>query len=194
LSFYAFYGYSDTPIFTISSIDSNEIYLSGLYKKTIMTGFASSIPISNFTLRLEAAFFPEKYFSLSTYIDTEKHDEYKALLGLDWLHGDFTATAQYYISYIEGDISLIDEEKYSQKATISISYDIQTANIELSASSVVNLEDFDSASEIGISYDLSDFITFKASGKFFNSGIKEKGFYGEYKDLSCIILKGIYRF
>lgn len=193
-SLYAFYGYSDTPIFTISSIDSNGIYLSGLYKKSFMTGFASSIPVGNFTLRVEAALFPEKYFSLSTYTDTEKHDEYKALLGIDWLHGDFTTTAQYYISYIDGDISLIDEERYCQKATISISYDIQAANIELSASSVVNLEDFDSASEIGISYDLSDFITFKTSGKFFNSGIKEKGFYGEYKDLSCVILKGIYRF
>ncbi len=195
LSLYGFYGFQDKPVFKIFMMDkkTGEFALDGSYVKHLMAGGDISVPLGDFTIRGEAAFFPKKCFATSTFTDWERHNEFVFLGGIDWMKSSWTITAQYFGDYIRKSLADVDEEHYKHTATLSISYSLDRANLEFSASGVVNLEDFDSAIQTEISYDFSDSINFSLGTKLFNAG-RYKGTYGRYKDLSCAVLKGTYRF
>ncbi|MCR5288728.1 MAG: hypothetical protein K6E51_01905 [Treponema sp.] len=195
-SIYGFYGYQDEPVFFLdkATLASGLYTLDGEYKKYSMVGMDMSIPIGEFTLRAESAWYINKTYALSTYLDSESHDEMRALCGFDWMHGDWTITGQYMGDYITGDVDKIGQDEYTQTVTLNIAYAIPAANLELSTSGVLHIEDLDSVLKVKAAYDLSDAINLSITGMFFNEGPDTTGKYGVYKDLSCVVLKGEYKF
>ena len=106
----------------------------------------------------------------------------------------WTFTAQYFADYLAGSTDGLERDKnYTHGATLSISKTLLSDTLELSASGVVMLDDFDSAVELSGEYSLTDSIYLEAGGYIFNEG-KEKGTYGEYKDMTSVYLKARYVF
>lgn len=88
LSLYGFYGWEDTPILDYSitfekgklpfPTEPSEIVIDGEYKRMGMIGLDAAIPIKEVVVRLEGAFFPDRYFQKSSEkIAEEKVEAYK---------------------------------------------------------------------------------------------------------------------
>ena len=216
-SLYGFYGWDDTPFldYTITYGEANPPYppmpnglnISGKYKRMAMVGADTAIPIKETVLRAEAAFFPQRHFQKSSEKMmedkltakasdvTEQHNEVSALLGLDWMPSGWTLTAQYYCDYIFGDIEALEcKDAYQHGATLSISKTLLNETLELSLSGLLGLNDFDSMISPSINYSLSDQISLNAAAYIFLPGPEREGNYGQYKDLSCIMIGGKYSF
>ncbi|MBQ9206257.1 MAG: hypothetical protein IJ158_06035 [Treponema sp.] len=188
-SLYGFYGFDETPF-----------YPSGEYEKITMFGSDFAIPLGEAVLRLEGAFFPARHFQTSAEkillgkSISETHHNIRALAGIDWMPSSWTLTAQYFCDGLFGATeNLFRTENYTHGATLSVSKSLFNETLTLSASGVLNLNDFDSALEFSAEYSLSDSIFIEAGGYIFNEG-KESGVYGAYKNLSCAYLKARYVF
>ncbi len=199
LSLYGFYGWEDMPFLTYN-LNSGEVQAAAAYKRMAMLGADAAVPLGETVLRLETAFFPERYFQvaaekiLAGSESTEGHNNLLALAGLDWMREGWTFTAQYYCDYVSGKTEKLDRSRnFDHGATLSISKSLFAETVELSASCVLNLKDLDSAVELSAEYSLSDSIFLEAGGYIFNEG-KEKGTYGEYKDYTSVYLKARYVF
>lgn len=199
LSLYGFYGWDDLPVQKYTLENDDSITITADYHRLGMAGIDAAIPISQILLRLEAAFFPQRYFSTKAEQQLAGKDVYIqrnqviALAGIDWNPSGFTITAQYYADTVLGDIDLLDRRVYEHQATLSIERSFLNDIFTLSLIGAMGLTDFDSYLELEAAYALTDQIKLSAIGDFYNEG-KEKGEYGKYKDLSCITLKGVYRF
>ena len=204
VSLYGFYGWDDTPFldYTITYGKSNppnpalpnDLNISGQYKRMSMFGADAAIPIKETVLRTEAAFFPQRHFQ-KTEGNTEQHNELSALLGLDWMPSGWTITAQYYCDYLFGNIDALEHtDSYQHGATLSISKSILNETLELSLSGLLGFNDFDSMISPSIKYSLSDQISLNAEAYIFLPGPERDGKYGQYKDLSCIMIGGKYDF
>lgn len=192
-SFYGFYGFDDLPIEKVVPLGS-DYYLFGEYKRLGMAGFDSSIPIKDFTLRLEAAVLPEKCFTNYTESIYERHTEVSGLAGLDWMKDDWTVSAQYYGDWISGSATAIKRDKYEHSATLNVSRTFSGGNLEIGVSGVVGLNYLDSFIQPKIDYAFTDNIKFSLSAMLYNNGWSEKGNYGKYRDLSSVILSGKFSF
>lgn len=192
-SFYGFYGFDDLPIEKVVPLGSN-YYLFGEYKRIGMAGFDSSIPIKDFTLRLETAVMPEKCFANYTESIYERHTEISGLAGLDWMKDDWTLSAQYYCDCISGSATAIDRDKYEHSATLNVSRTFSGGNLEIGVSGVLGLHYLDSFIQPKIDYAFTDNIKFSLSAMLYNQGWSEKGNYGKYRDLSSVILSGKFTF
>ena len=205
VSLYGFYGWDDTPFLNYSISYSeptetmptplpNGLNISGQYKRMAMLGADAAIPIKETVLRAEAVFFPQRNFQ-KTEGNTEQHNELSALLGLDWMPSGWTITAQYYCDYLFGDIDALERtDSYLHGATLSLSKTILNETLELSLSGLLGFNDFDSMISPSIKYSLSDQISLNAEAYIFLPGPERDGKYGQYKDLSCIMIGGKYDF
>ena len=149
-----------------------------------MLGFDSSIPAGDLTIRTESAVFPEKYFSRNDYASSEKHTEIKTLAGLDWFKDNWQITGQYYADFISSSVKNLDEKAFSHSASLQIAYNIERLNLDLSATGLINFNDFDSYLSGEIKYDWTDAINLSLQGKFFLKGYENEGTYGKYHDFS----------
>lgn len=213
-SLYGFYGWDDSP-FIAYEYDGSDIQLKGSYKRLLMIGADSSIPAGPVTIRLETSFYPQRYFGTSAEkqlaeqivqlmtdgtIDhskvrtCEQHDQLCALVGIDWMSGDWTITAQYFADYVFGDVSNLDRKAFDHKASLSIGYSIVQANIDLNVAAIVDFVDFDSAVVASVEYGLTDQIKICATGYLLNAGPERNGTYGKLKDFSCLKLNASYSF
>ena len=105
-----------------------------------------------------------------------------------------TFTAQYFFDCIFGDTKNLEQDrKFQHGSTLSISKKLFSERLELSASAVLMLTDFDSAIKLSGEYSLSDSMFLKLGGYFFNRG-KEKGTYGQYEDYTSLYLQARYAF
>ncbi|MBO4639037.1 MAG: hypothetical protein J5710_04710 [Treponema sp.] len=217
VSFYGFYGWDDTPFldYTItygtanppSPAMPNGLNISGQYKRMAMFGTDAAIPIKETVLRAEAAFFPQRHFQKSSdkIIEenmtagnsdiTEQHNEFAALIGLDWMPGGWTITAQYYCDYVFGDLNKLERTNaYEHGATLSISKSLVNETLELSLAGILGLNDFDSLISPSINYSLSDQIKISTGAYIFMPGPERDGQYGAYKDLSSIYFAAKFSF
>ena len=200
LSLYGFYGWEDIPFMDYKMDSSSNITVSAEYERLLMFGADAAVPLGETVLRLEAAFFPQRHMQspvqdILTGGEVTKHrNNLLALAGLDWMPSGWTFTAQYFADYLAGSTDGLERDKnYTHGATLSISKKLLSDTLELSASGVVMLDDFDSAVELSGEYSLTDSIYLEAGGYIFNEG-KEKGTYGEYKDMTSVYLKARYVF
>ena len=197
LSLYGFYGLNST----YTAID-----LSAEYKRMAMIGFDSSIPIGEIVLRLEGAFFPNRYINTSaesqlkaqisrSNVQTSvQRNETSALIGIDWMPSSWTLTAQYYADIAFGEISDLDRERYEHLASLHISKSFLQDTLSLSLEGMIEFNDFSSVVQAELSYSLSDQITLSILSQYFFEGPNEKGSYGKYEDLSGVVLKGSFSF
>jgi hypothetical protein len=225
LSLYGFYGWDDIPLldYGITFGDPldptnpatalpNGITVGGEYKRMAMVGADAALPIGPVVLRLEGAFFPQRYFQktaeeilkealrqaqgpqmgLTTAerpTIAEQRHQVSALAGLDWMPSGWTFTAQYYCDYVFGELDTLERtEAYHHGATLSISKSLVNETLELSFAGLIGLNDFDSMLSPSIKYSLSDQINLGAEAYIFLPGPDRDGKYGAYKDLSSICI------
>lgn len=189
LSLYGFYGWSDTPVMDYN-ITAQGIQLNGKYKRMSMIGIDAAIPVKEIVIRTEAAFFPQKYFSVS-----EQRNEISALIGLDWMPSDWTLTTQYFCDYVFGSLDQLGRTKaYTHGMTLSVSKTLFNETLELSFSGLVNFNDLDSFISPAAEYSLSDQIKISCGAYIFLPGPENDGEYGKYKDLSSIYIKAKFNF
>ncbi len=212
LSLYGFYGWDDIPLLNYSMTD--KIVVSGQYKRMAMVGADAALPIGPTVLRLETAFFPQRYMqkkaeeilketlrqaqgpqSQAQGPQGIKRNQLSALAGLDWMPTGWTLTAQYYCDYVFGDLDSLERDKaYQHGATLSISKSLVNETLELSFAGVIGLNDFDSMLSPSIKYSLSDQILLDTSAYIFLAGPDRDGKYGAYKDLSTIAINASFKF
>ena len=190
LSLYGFYGWDDMPLISAVPVvpelveGQPSIRIFGKYKRMTMAGIDAAIPIKEVVLRTEAAFFPQRYFTID-----EKRNELSALAGLDWMPSGWTLTAQYFCDYVFGNLDNIDrKDAYTHSATLSISKSLLNETMDLSLAGVVNFNAFDSLINPTLSYNLSDQINLEGGAYILLPGPDEDGTYGAYKDYSTIYI------
>jgi len=218
LSFYYFYGWDDTPFFKyIPGIDGdldeedfeiNQINVQGKYKRMMMIGLDAAIPVGDFVIRLEEAYFPKRHFQTTDESQFEsmltgrkvksslqKH-QLISLAGMDWTpSGGWTITAQYIADVVFDHDKTLDRKNLEHQATLSIEKTLLGETLTLSASGALDLRTLSTATELSADYKLSDAITLSLIGDFYNEGIdNKKGMFGDYHNLSSVTFKGKFSF
>ena len=198
LSLYGFYGWDDIPLLSYE-MTPECMLVNGEYKHMAMIGTDAALPVGPTVLRLEAAFFPQRYFQKSSEAaaldDKGKRNQLSALAGIDWMPSSWTLTAQYYCDYVFGKLDTIERtDAYQHGATLSVSKSLVNETLELSFAGVIGLNDFDSMLSPSIEYSLSDQINLGAKAYIFLPGPDRDGQYGAYKDLSSICINAKFSF
>ena len=210
VSLYGFYGWDDNPFVNYAmdfQTTQPSVSVSGSYERMAMIGADAALPIGETVLRLEAAFFPQRYFqkksdSVITEIMTsgeadssEKHNQLSALAGIDWMPEGWTLTAQYYCDYVFGDLEMLERaDAFTHGATISVTKSLVNETLEVGFSGLLGFNDFDSMLSPSVKYSLSDQISVGAEAFIFIPGLERDGKYGAYKDLSSLCLKAKFSF
>ena len=229
LSVYGFYGWDDNPMqdYTITftsptaampfSLPSS-LNVSGKYERMAMFGADAAIPVKEFVIRTEAAFFPMRHFQKSSekIVEekmeaavkaairgkepdeveiSEKRNQFSALAGVDWIKSEFTITAQYFCDVVFGDIDNLERsDAYEHGATLSISKNFLNETLEVSFSGLMNFNDFDSLLNPSVKYSLTDQINLGLQAFIFLPGPDCDGKYGVYEDLSSICVNAKFSF
>ena len=66
--------------------------------------------------------------------------------------------------------------------------------LSLSAWCYLGLRDFDAAAGASAAWALTDTLSLSLGSDFFSGGIENRGDYAAYLDLSCLWVKGVFRF
>ena len=193
LSLYGFYGWDDTPILNYG-MTSEAIVVSGKYERMAMIGADAALPIGETVLRLETAFFPQRYFQKEEGGSLQRN-QLSALAGIDWMPSGWTLTAQYYCDAVFGELDELERtDSYQHGATLSVSKSLVNETLELSFAGMVGFNDFDSMLSPSVKYSVSDQISLGVSAYIFLPGPERDGKYGAYKDLSSISLNAKFSF
>jgi hypothetical protein len=199
LSLCGFYGWNDIPAFGGSLAP---YALNPEFHRTIMAGGDMSIPAGVFLFRLEAAYTWGGRFdpdaaavaaALGNLIPAEK-DRLQMLAGLDWNPGVWTFTVQYYEDILPQKAGGIERDWRKNAATLSVSRSFFHDTLSLSASGYLGLNDFDTAAAAEAAWKLSDEVELSLGTDLFFGGIDGGGDYAAYKDISCVWIRGTYRF
>jgi hypothetical protein len=207
----AFYGWNDIPFTEKKLIFSAPPVPVGLeitpgYERTLTAGADASIPLGPVLLRLEMAWTGGGRYDTSVDEMTSvllsgqsagpvEKQNIKALAGIDWNPGSWTLSAQYYEDLLPDAGSGGTERPWRKNAlTLQIARAFFRETLNLSVSSFLDLIDFDSAINAAAAYALTDSLSLTLGGVFFSGGIDNRGTYGAYKELSCIWIKGMFRF
>lgn len=209
LSVYGFYGWDDLPFMKYMPVlnnagDISGINIQGEYRRMAMIGADAAVPVGDFVLRFECAYFPNRHIQTSAEYQkkrlsnglsiqaTKKSHQIVALAGFDWsLRDGWTVTAQYIGDVICNYHTAIERNQFNHQATLSIEKPLLNETLVLSASGALDLRDLASTSELEIEWKMSDSITLGALADFFLEGPGGKeGLFGEHHDLCCVTLRG----
>jgi hypothetical protein len=204
LALCGFYGWNDIPYLS-GSVTGPAPSLTPEFHRTVMAGGDASIPAGVFLFRLEAAYTWGGRFAPDAaaveaasgkMVPAEK-DRLQMLAGLDWNPGSWTITAQYYEDMLPGARrggSGIEREWRKNGAALSVSRSFFSDTLSLSASGFLGLNDFDTAVGAEAAWAVTGELEFSLGTDFFTAGTGGKGDYAAYKDISCLWLRGVYRF
>jgi hypothetical protein len=212
-SLMGFYGWNDIPhtrkrlIFrTAAPSPPAELELLPEYGRTITAGADASIPLGEFLLRLETAWTGGGRYdrpsgemaailgSGQTSDPVEKH-RIQALTGIDWNPSGWTLSVQYYEDLLPDARDGGTERPWRKNGlSLRIARALFRETLNLSAWCYLDLADFDTAGSVSAAYALTDSLTLSAGTDFFTGGIDGRGTYAAYKDLSCVWIRGIFRF
>jgi hypothetical protein len=208
-----FYGWNDIPHFRKTILLSETappapggLELAPGYGRTIMAGADASVPLGEFLLRLEAAWTGGGYYDRSagetaaallagrSDEPVEKH-KLQLLAGLDWNPSPWTLSAQYYEDLLPDAYEGGTARPWRKYAlTLRIGRSFFREILSLSAWCYLDLRDFDAALGASAAWALTDSLSLSLGSDIFTGGIEDRGDYGAYKDLSCLWVKGIFRF
>lgn len=204
VSLYAFYGWDKTPIVDytlLGGIAPGGIIASGQYERLAMIGADAAVPIGQTVLRAEAAFFPQRRLQKSAQrilaqkaagVDSKSSaakNQLSGLLGLDWMPGDWTLTAQYYCDAVLESLEGLDRSySYIHGATLSVSKKFLSETLTVSFKALVEFNDLSMFLYPSASYNVTDQLKFRGGACIFVPGPYKKGSYGAYQDLSSFFV------
>lgn len=192
-SLYGFYGFDDTPVLYFVPSESESGKLRAEYYRLAMAGADAALPIGDFVLRGECAFFFDRAFR-ATAGSPIKKNQICALCGIDWIRSGWTVTAQYYEKIIPAHDDAAADDFRTNGATVSVSKSFLRETLDVSGTAAVGLIEFDSAFSAEIKYALTDELAASLGADVYFAGPSDDGEYGAYKDLSNIWVKGVFRF
>lgn len=204
-SLYYYHGFDDMPVLNyqveLEGAAPKQINITGSYNKFTMLGFDIAIPISQFMVRGETAFFIDKSFSQENndflsplnLTCTKKKNQLVALLGFDWMLNSWTITCQYFEDFVFDASKLFNRKQRENGATLSISKSLFSESLKLSLSSAVKFNEFDNYWSFEAEYSATDALIFGFNVNAYLEG-KSKGEYGKYKDLSDATVFAKYSF
>jgi hypothetical protein len=206
-SFMGFYGWNDIPwVSKTVTATAAGIDVSPGYARTITAGADASIPLGDFLLRLETAWTGGGRYdrpsgetaalllSGRTGDPVEKH-RIQALAGIDWNPSGWTLSAQYYEDLLPDARDGGTERSWRKNGlSLRIAKALFRETLNLSVWCYLDLADFDTAGSVSAAYALTDALTLSAGSDFFTGGIDGRGTYAAYRDLSCVWIRGIFRF
>ena len=218
ISLYGFYGWDDIPLFDYSVSSKGDVLINGRYKSMMMFGADAAIPIGETVIRLESAFFPQRYLQkkAQTIIEEKtknamiasmtgttplpvenalQKNQLSALAGIDWMPSGWAITAQYYCDYIPGNIDGLDRiNAYTHGVTISVSRTLLSDTLELCVNGLLGLNDFDSMINPYAKYSVSDQFSVTCGAYILSPGPKNDGKFGSYKNSSSFYVNGKFSF
>ena len=183
VSIYGFYGWDRVP---------QEYVFNGVlpkivdfpHNRTKMLGADASIPVKDFVVRLEGAYFfdstlmPTLDLSSSEIIKTliyepekfhaEKRDLASGVFGLDWMPGSWIFSAQYGANLVLGDVKGLACDKYEHLATLAVSKRLFRDTLVLGAAGILYFKDWNNAFILNASYNASDDFVLSLSGFYYN--------------------------
>jgi hypothetical protein len=205
-----FYGWNDIPFMEKNLTGGLPapagLELSPEYERTITAGADASIPAGEFLLRLETAWTkggryerpPADTAALLAGGRTERPVEkqrLQVLAGIDWNPSVWSLSAQYYEDLLpDACFGGIERRWRKNGVSLRIARSFFRETLKLSAWCYLDLLDFDSAGSVSAEYALTDALGLSLGSDFFSGGIDGRGSYAAYRDLTCIWLKGIFRF
>jgi hypothetical protein len=207
----AFYGWNDIPsvkkklMFSAASVPES-VELTPAYARTLTAGADASIPLGDFLLRLEAAWTgggrydrssEETAAALSAGQSDEPAEKHnlKLLAGLDWNPSGWTLSAQYYEDLLpEAYDGGAARSWWKSGLSLRIGRSFFRETLNFSAWCYLDLQDFDTAASAAAAFALTGDLELSLGCDLFNGGIEGRGTYGAYTDVSCLWVKGIFRF
>ncbi|MDR3335635.1 MAG: hypothetical protein LBT16_00390 [Treponema sp.] len=205
-----FYGWNDIPFMGKELIGGppipTGIELLPEYERTITAGADASIPLGEILLRLETAWtgggrYERPAADTAAALLARQRDEpvkqqrLQALAGIDWNPSGWSLSAQYYEDLLPDAYSGGTERPWRKNgASLRVARSFFRETLTLSVWYYLDLFDFDSVGSVSAEYALTDAVSLSLGSDFFTGGIDGRGSYGAYRDLSCIWLKGIFRF
>ncbi|MDR0586941.1 MAG: hypothetical protein LBG26_06855, partial [Treponema sp.] len=201
LSLCGFYGWNDIPYLSGSTAGSPPYSLNPEFHRMIMAGGDASVPVGEVLFRVEAAYtwggrFGPDTVSVSATgnLIPVENDRLQMLAGLDWNPGAWTITAQYCEDILPQRSGGTERDWRKNAATLSVSRGFFRDILNVSLSGYLGLRDFDTTVGAEAVWAVTDELEFSAGTDFFSGGIDGGGDYAAYEDLSCVWLRGTYRF
>ena len=207
-SFMGFYGWNDIPWIskTLAPTALPGIEVTQGYSRTITAGIDAGIPLDKLLLRLEAAWTgggrydrpPEESAALlfgGRRDEPVKKHNLKMLAGLDWNPPPWSLSAQYYEDLLPDAYGGGTARSWRKNGlSLRLAKTFFRETLSLSAWFYLDLHDFDTAGSVSAVYALTDALSLSLGSDFFGGGIDNRGSYAAYKDLSCMWVRGIFRF
>jgi hypothetical protein len=206
LSLCGFYGWNDIPYLSGLVTGAPPFTMNPEFHRLIMAGGDASVPVGAFLFRLEAAytwggrFAPDSaaLAAASGNMVPGEKDRFQMLAGLDWNPGSWTITAQYYEDLLPGAMREagrgVERDQRRSGATLSLSRGFFRDTLNVSVSGYLGLQDFDATLGAEVKWAITDGLELSLGTDSFTGGIDDRGDYAAYKDLSCLWLRGVYRF
>jgi hypothetical protein len=203
-----FYGWNDIPFMEkkLAAGPPTGFELLPAYGRTIAVGADASIPIGDFLMRMETAWTGGGRYDRpaadtiailaggQTESPVEKQ-RLQVLAGIDWSPSRWSLSAQYYEDLLPDAYSGRTERPWRKNGvSLRIARSFFRETLKLSTWCYLDLFDFDTAGSVSAEYALTDAIGLSLGSDFFTGGIDDRGIYAAYKDLTCIWLRGIFRF
>jgi hypothetical protein len=117
------------------------------------------------------------------------------LAGIDWNPSGWTLSAQYYEDLLPDAYSGGTERPWRKNGlSLRIARGLFRETVNLSVWCYLDLADFDTAGGVSAVYALTDALSLSLGSDFFTGGIDNRGSYAAYRDLSCLWIKGVFRF
>jgi len=187
-----FYTWDDNPVMHNRNVGAADLEADVRYHRMFFSGAEFSMPVSDFVLRGEGAFFQGKYFdSENASEDPFKKNMIKALAGIDWSPGNnWSLSFQFENTFIAGYDQRINDDENSMTATVNISKKLLRDTLEVSTMLFYGITDRDIFDRTKIDYALTDELHLLTGVDVF-AGSRNGGF-GRYRDNTEVWVKANY--
>ncbi|MDR0585458.1 MAG: outer membrane lipoprotein-sorting protein [Treponema sp.] len=112
-----------------------------------------------------------------------------------WIRKDSYLSARYYEDLLPDAYSGGTARPWRKNAlTLRMGKSFFRETLSLSAWCYLGLRDFDAAAGASSAWALTDTLSLSPGSDFFSGGIENRGDYAAYRDLSCLWVKGVFRF
>ncbi len=194
-----YFYYDDPALHLTKQIDPADMQITGLtarpeYHRVTMGGGSFSLPLGDFVLRGEGAYYTGRHFQTANPAipdaTTEKNNLHY-MAGLDYTLGGVKLSAQFIQEYILDYEEGINYDEMENTMTILAKKDFFREKLWIELFSYIGLNNEDALVRPGIIYDFADGFEIKGGANIF---VGESGRFGQYDANDMVYMKIKYSF
>jgi len=194
-----YFFYDDPTMHITKNINTSTMQLTGLivrpeYHRVAMSGGSFSIPIGDFVLRGEGAYYNGRYFQTESPNEpdaTIEKNNFHYMTGVDFTLAGVKLSAQFIQEYIIDYEEDIYNDEFENTMTFLAKKDFFREKLWIELFSYIGLNNEDALIRPKITYDLSDGFEILAGANFF---LGSSGRFGQYNKNDMAYLKLKYSF